>query len=117
MEGVLAIMFGCAVPVAIIWIRRHYAAIEKGVIKPRQGPLFVLGAHSGGDVAGKRELEALKQEKKLLEDRVRNLESIVCSVDMEINARLNRLALESKSQPHALPAMQRMVVGASPTVP
>jgi serine/threonine-protein kinase len=118
MEGVLIplVVFGAIV--SITWIKRHYSALEKGVIKPRQGPLFVIGATTGAkDGEAKRELETLKQEKKLLEDRVRNLESIVCSVDLEINARLNRLALESKSQPQALPAMQRMVVGASPTVP
>ena len=118
MAELLVPIFICfGLPVAIIWIRRHYTALEKGVIKPRQGPLFVLGGHKS-DGASKLELESIKQEKKLLEERVRNLESIVCSVDMEINARLNRLALESKSQPQAaLPAMQRMVVGASPTVP
>jgi serine/threonine-protein kinase len=39
-----------------------------------------------------RELEALRSERKQLEARVQNLESIVCSVDLELNARLNRLA-------------------------
>jgi protein kinase-like protein len=117
MAELLVPIFICfGLPVAIIWIRRHYSLLEKGVLKPRQGPLFVLGGHKS-DGASVRELETIKQEKKLLEERVRNLESIVCSVDMEINARLNRLALESKSEPKALPAMQRMVVGASPTVP
>src|SRR5262245_50701920 len=116
--GVVAILAVFGMPVVIMWIKRHYAALEKGVIKPRQGPLFVLGAATGG--ADKRELESIKQEKRLLEERVRNLESIVCSVDMELNARLNRLALEARSggsfQAPAL-AMGRPNAGTSPTVP
>jgi len=82
---------------AFIWIRAHYRALEKGVIKPREGPLLVLG--SGKDNEAKKELDTLRQEKKLLEERVRNLESIVCSVDLELNARLNRIAAESRAMP------------------
>jgi serine/threonine-protein kinase len=39
-----------------------------------------------------KELEALRQERKLLSERIENLESIVCSVDYELNTRLARLA-------------------------
>src|SRR5437016_12694602 len=45
-----------------------------------------------GSPQSKKELEDLAREKKLLEARVQNLESIVCSVDFELNQRLNRLA-------------------------
>jgi serine/threonine-protein kinase len=53
------------------------------------------------------ELEDLREERKRLEGRVQNLESIVCSVDLELNARLNRLAAQQSSiQPLALPAQR-----------
>src|SRR5437867_12382051 len=42
----------------------------------------------------KKALEDLQKEKKQLEARVQNLESIVCSVDFELNQRLNRLAAQ-----------------------
>ena len=48
------------------------------------------------------ELEGLREERKLLVGRIENLESIVCSVDHELNQKLNRLALEV-SVPAALP--------------
>ena len=50
-----------------------------------------------------RELERDNEERKQLEARVQNLESIVCSVDLELNARLNRL-LAAQSAVGALPA-------------
>ncbi len=37
-------------------------------------------------------VKALQAERNALEERVRNLESVVCSVDFELNAKLNRLA-------------------------
>jgi serine/threonine-protein kinase len=46
----------------------------------------------GSSPQKQKELEDLQKEKKLLEARVQNLESIVCSVDFELNQRLNRLA-------------------------
>src|SRR5579859_3232853 len=45
----------------------------------------------------KKELDELAREKKLLEARVQNLESIVCSVDFELNQRLNRLAAQQSA--------------------
>jgi hypothetical protein len=46
-------------------------------------------------MAGQKEdprlLEKEREERKQLEARVQNLESIVCSVDLELNARLNKL--------------------------
>jgi eukaryotic-like serine/threonine-protein kinase len=45
-----------------------------------------------GDVPERKELEALRTERKLLAERIENLESIVCSVDYELNMRLARLA-------------------------
>jgi len=60
--------------------------------------------------AAERELEGLRQERKQLEARVQNLESIVCSVDLELNARLNRLA---ESAIKALPPAPAPVAAAA----
>jgi serine/threonine-protein kinase len=57
---------------------------------------------SRGDRSDGKQLEREREERKQLEARVQNLESIVCSVDLELNARLNRL-LASQSQLGALP--------------
>jgi serine/threonine-protein kinase len=82
-----------------------------------------LNAAAKGDP---KELERLKQERKQLEARVQNLESIVCSVEFELNARLNRLAATqsavgalppaTRPKPALLPAGGAADVGTSPTV-
>jgi eukaryotic-like serine/threonine-protein kinase len=41
-----------------------------------------------------RELEAMREERRLLQERIENLESIVCSVDYELNLRLAGLAAQ-----------------------
>jgi serine/threonine-protein kinase len=81
------IIFG--MPVAIVAIVSYFR------YKTRQ-----LAARSGGD---QKQIEALRNERKQLEARVQNLESIVCSVDFELNARLNRLAAGASQL--ALPAV------------
>src|SRR5262249_9865755 len=43
---------------------------------------------TAGRGVAEKELEALRAERRQLEARVQNLESIVCSVDLELNARL-----------------------------
>lgn len=55
-----------------------------------------------GSKADAAELEGLKEERKLLVSRIENLETIVCSVDYELNEKLNRLVLET-SDVRALP--------------
>jgi serine/threonine-protein kinase len=75
------IVFG--MPVAIVGIVSYFR------FKTRQ-------LTSGKGVANK-ELETLRAERKQLEARVQNLESIVCSVDLELNARLNRLAANASA--------------------
>jgi Protein kinase domain len=57
---------------------------------------------AGGD---KKKLAAAEAERKQLEARVQNLESIVCSVEFELNARLNRLAAQ-QSAIGALPSLR-----------
>jgi serine/threonine-protein kinase len=58
-----------------------------------------LEARTGGSA----ELGELRAERALLMERVENLESIVCSVDHELNQKLNRLVLDVSRMP-ALPA-------------
>jgi eukaryotic-like serine/threonine-protein kinase len=50
-----------------------------------------------------KELEAMREERKLLQARIENLESIVCSVDHELNLRLEKLLAESAALPPAPP--------------
>jgi serine/threonine-protein kinase len=67
-----------------------------------------------------KELETLREERKQLEARVQNLESIVCSVDLELNARLNRLAAQQSAAGLLPPARTQAAGGSteatSPTV-
>ena len=44
------------------------------------------------------QLKALEAQRGELEQRLRNLETIVCNVDFELNAKLNRLATQSLVQ-------------------
>jgi len=44
----------------------------------------------------KKELEGMKAERKLLVERIENLESIVCSVDFELNQKLARVIDEQR---------------------
>jgi len=74
MEGVIALLM----PVMIVWIVSHYRHRTKMLAQARPPDAQAL--------------EAAAKEKKLLEARIQNLESIVCSVDHELNQRLNRLA-------------------------
>jgi serine/threonine-protein kinase len=46
---------------------------------------------TGDTKAATRELEALRGESKLLVQRIENLETIVCGVDLELNQKLNKL--------------------------
>jgi eukaryotic-like serine/threonine-protein kinase len=61
------------------WVKRRYDLREKEKQQELQGG------------PGVKELEALRHERKLLTERIENLESIVCSVDYELNTRLARL--------------------------
>jgi serine/threonine-protein kinase len=91
MEGIVAIIVVFGTPVAIVYTvmsfryrNRRLALEEKQAADPKK-------------------LEAAEKEKKLLEQRVQNLESIVCSVDFELNQRLNRLASQASLMGRALP--------------
>jgi serine/threonine-protein kinase len=88
----LVVIFGGIV--GIIGVTQYFRAVREGALGPRAD-------------SKNKELESLREERKLLEARVQNLESIVCSVDLELNARLAKLASQqSKLQARAaLPAL------------
>lgn len=59
---------GLGLPVAIIWIRSHYRALEKGHV-------------GGGSLADGKRLAQLEAQNQALLERVQNLESIVVALD------------------------------------
>jgi eukaryotic-like serine/threonine-protein kinase len=56
----------------------------------------------------------LMEDKKQLEERIRTLETIVCSVDYELNAKLNRLASRQMMLPG--PQSDKSTIGSAPTI-
>jgi serine/threonine-protein kinase len=82
-EGAWVVMIVFGTPVSIVGLVSYFR------YKTRQ--------LTAGTPKDKKELEELHKEKKLLEARVQNLESIVCSVDFELNQRLNRLAAQQSA--------------------
>lgn len=74
-EGLLAILIVVLMPVALVVVTRHYAFREKELALR-------------GEVDARR-LKQLLDEKRALEARVENLESIVCTVEFEIDQRLH----------------------------
>jgi serine/threonine-protein kinase len=88
-ELLVPIFLGGIMPISIVGIVTYFR------FKTKQ-----LTARSGEDP---KQLEKEREERKQLEARVQNLESIVCSVDLELNARLNRL-LAAQSGVGVLPA-------------
>lgn len=82
MEGILAIIMIFGMPVFILGIRKHFQFKEKKLE-------FELKGLSGSE---KGQLEELRRERLLLQERVENLETIVTNGELELNAKLNRLA-------------------------
>jgi serine/threonine-protein kinase len=76
---VLALLMVFGSPVMIVLIVTHYRFKSKQLDKGPKGPDPKL-------------LEGVMKERKQLEARIENLESIVTSVDFELNQRLNKLA-------------------------
>jgi len=83
-EGIIAILMIFGMPVFIVGIRSYF----------KYRTLLVEKHAQLGNPEDKKKIEALERDRGLLEQRVQNLETIVCSVDLELNARLNRLAAE-----------------------
>ncbi|HEY8375208.1 MAG TPA: serine/threonine-protein kinase [Nannocystis sp.] len=64
----------------------------------------------GGDA---RALKALVEERKALEQRLQALETIVCNVDFELNAKLQRLAAATSTLAAALPSGPSAIQGSA----
>src|SRR5262245_5017103 len=99
MEGIIAILATFGTPVVIVWTVMHY--------RYRNRELALREKQSSDP----KKLDAADKEKKLLEQRIQNLESIVCSVDFELNQRLNRLASQASMAARALPAPAAAAAG------
>ncbi len=85
LAGLLAIVMSLGMAPAVIYIR------GQNKLKERQ---LELEAQTGG---GKDDQKRLTEENKLLRERVENLESIVCSVDFELNQKLAKVIDEQRS--------------------
>src|SRR5215470_13802477 len=82
---VIAILCTFGVGPAIMYLRGRHKLEERRL---------ELEARSGG---GSQETKRLTEENKLLRERVENLESIVCSVDFELNQKLAKVIDEQRS--------------------
>ena len=89
--AIVALLCVFGMPVAIVGIRQYF--------KHRN---LLLEREAGVAPEERQRLAVLEKERALLEQRVQNLETIVCSVDLELNTRLNRLAAQQSQL--ALPA-------------
>lgn len=112
LAGLLAIMMSLGMAPAIIYIR------GQNKLKERK---LELEAQTGG---GRDETQRLTEENKLLRERVENLESIVCSVDFELNQKLAKVIDEQRSlvlpapapEPAASPAPGSAAPGPTPAL-
>jgi eukaryotic-like serine/threonine-protein kinase len=98
-EGILAILGSFGLPVAIVWM--VIAARERKAKLALEEKRMSLRALPG---ASSDDLDALKAERKLLVERIENLESIVVSVDFELNQKVSKLIDEQRMIPVPLPA-------------
>src|SRR5262245_8203441 len=82
---ILGILCGCGIAPVIIYLRGRHKLEERRL---------ELEARSGSSSS---ETKRLTEENKLLRERVENLESIVCSVDFELNQKLAKVIDEHRS--------------------
>src|SRR5688572_18330447 len=90
--GLAAVLGTFAVP--LFWIKTRH---ERRKLEIEQKSRLALPP------GNPEEVKQLTAENKLLRERVENLESIVCSVDYELNQKLAKMIDESRAG-HALPA-------------
>ena len=100
--GFMAVVMSLGMAPAIIKIR------SDAKLKQRK---LELEAGDGGGKVSKRLLD----ENKLLRERIENLETIVSSVDYELNQKVMKLLDEQRSR--VLPAGPPVAAGAAPTAP
>jgi serine/threonine-protein kinase len=104
--GLIAVIGAFGIGPSIVYLRgRHKLEERKLEIEARRG--------AGG--GSKDETRLLAEENKLLRERVENLESIVCSVDFELNQKLAKMIDEQRSM--ILPAANGTSATPSPSSP
>src|ERR1700704_991881 len=90
--GLIAVLGAFSVGPAVIYLRSKAKLAEKR-LEPE-----------GGKPVDTEEVKQLTSDNKLLRERVENLESIVCSVDFELNQKLAKVIDEQRSMiPPAAP--------------
>jgi eukaryotic-like serine/threonine-protein kinase len=81
---------------AIFIVNRVMDARSEQKKRDHEAKMAGLGDGGAGG-ASLKELNAMRSERKLLVERIENLESIVCSVDYELNQKVSRLLEEQRS--------------------
>jgi serine/threonine-protein kinase len=84
--GLVAVLGAFGIGPTIVWLRSRHKLEERRL---------ELEAKRGGE--GNQDTKRLTEENKLLRERVENLESIVCSVDFELNQKLAKVIDEQRS--------------------
>jgi serine/threonine-protein kinase len=84
--GLVAVLGAFGIGPLIVYLRGRHKIEERRL---------ELEARTGG--GGTNETKRLNEENKLLRERVENLESIVCSVDFELNQKLAKVIDEQRS--------------------
>src|SRR5262245_31584135 len=84
--GLIAVIGAFGIGPLIVYLRGRHKIEERRL---------ELEARTGG--GGHQETKRLTEENKLLRERVENLESIVCSVDFELNQKLAKVIDEQRS--------------------
>jgi hypothetical protein len=85
LTGLIAVIGAFSIGPAIVYLRSRHKLEERKL---------ELEARGGGS---NKETKQLAEENKLLRERVENLESIVCSVDFELNQKLAKVIDEQRS--------------------
>src|SRR5215468_6892953 len=86
--GLVAVIGAFGIGPAIVYLRGRHKLEERRL---------ELEARTGGGGGNSQETKRLTEENKLLRERVENLESIVCSVDFELNQKLAKVIDEQRS--------------------
>src|SRR5689334_11931940 len=86
--GLIAVIGAFGIGPAIVYLRGRHKLEERRL---------ELEARTGGSGNTSSETKRLTEENKLLRERVENLESIVCSVDFELNQKLAKVIDEQRS--------------------
>src|SRR3954462_2469917 len=112
--GLVAVLGAFGIGPAIVYLRNRHK------IEERRLELEARNGRGGG-----HESKRLVEENKLLRERVENLESIVCSVDFELNQKLAKVIDDQRSlvlpapgaSPAPSPALERTATAHGGTAP